>query len=401
MDALTAGGRDRFRAITVYVRATHAVLAAASAVAPVIALLLVPPPVVTSVAVVVLGAIVATGGAVLASPGFAPAGPLVRAFASGPRRAALGVLVVAAAVSLVVVLPETGGQVSLAAAPMAWALRAICDGSFWSGIVRVAGATALAGLVVALVAAAAGTGWNPLTLGVAALLALGVLGQDAIYLLAIELDDLRELEAERAVRTERKRFAGDLHDIQGQHLGLIAVEAVIVGRLIAAGRTDEAARHAARVQEVATAALDELHRVVHAYREVSLDAEIANAARVLEAAGIAADARAGEPAALPASHDRLLGLTVREAVTNVLKHTRAESCRIETGPTERDGRRGVRLTVVDSGPSAAVPTPGPAGTGLAALRERFAGLGGRLDFSASETGATLDAWLPIPEGPPS
>lgn len=47
---MKAYGRDRFRAISVYVHSTHAILALASVVAPVVALTLTPSPLGVTVA---------------------------------------------------------------------------------------------------------------------------------------------------------------------------------------------------------------------------------------------------------------------------------------------------------------------------------------------------------------
>ncbi|WP_128763724.1 sensor histidine kinase, partial [Micromonospora sp. MW-13] len=347
-------------------------------------------------ATVVLSAVVAALGSVLVAVDLALSHRLVRAVAGRSRRVSLGVLVLAAALAVVILLPDTGSAVSIAAIPLAWALRAIAGGSFWSGIARLFGATAFCAIITAALATGTGAEWNRLTLGVAALLALGVLGQDSIYTLAIELDDLRGLEAERAVATERKRFAGDLHDIQGQHLGLITVEAELVTRLIATERYGAAAQHAQRVQTIAADALDELHRVVHAYREVTLTEEIANAARVLEAASITVTRTVKHIGQLTGEQDRLLGLTVREAITNILKHTRAASCIIDVTASTRGGRDGVQLVVSDSGPAALHIVRSP-GTGLATLRERYRAAGGEFSFVATN-GATLTAWLPVEEG---
>lgn len=391
--------RDGFRGIAAYVHLSHVLLAVAALVGPVIVASL--DPSMTAGRVIGIGALailVAAGGGILVANGFVPWHPVVRIVAESRRQVLLGAVVVVAAAGIMLLLPAAGGGVSIAAIPMAWALRAISGGSFWAGIARMFTVAVICGAVIAAVALVTAQSVEPLTLVVALLFAFGVLGQDSIYTLAIELDDLRTLEADRAVATERKRLAGDLHDIQGQHLGLITVEAELVTRLIAADDPAGAATHARRLQSIAADALEELHRVVHDTRAVSLDLEIANAARVLESAGISVTQHVDDIAALHEPTDRLLGLTVREAITNILKHSRARDCAIHVVRESRAGVRGVTLVVADSGPASTHMVKAD-GNGLTMLRERYREAGGELTFINS-AGAKLTAWTPAPEEGP-
>lgn len=392
---------DRFRPVAVYVHTTHALLACGSVVAPAVVLSIQPHDLVTLLITMLTAILVAMGSAALVTSEFAPAHAAVGWLRSPASRTGVGVGVLVCALVLAATVPDTGHPVTAASVGLAWALRAVSAGPFWSGIARLLGATVVGGLVLFAVSTASESPWEPLTLVVAALIALGVIGQDAIYSLASELDDLRSREAERAIITERKRFAGDLHDIQGQHLGLITVEAELVSRLIDRGDYDAAALHAERVQAITLEALDEMHRVVHANRDVRLDEEIANAARVLHAAGIATHHDTDGITELNDDTDRLLGLTVREAITNVLTHTRASACSITSRREFRAGRAGVALIVRDSGPRAATvapPTRPPRkGTGLATLKERYRSVEGELEFTIAD-GGELVGWLPLTPG---
>ncbi len=80
---------------------------------------------------------------------------------------------------------------------------------------------------------------------------------------------------------------------------------------------------------------------------------------------------------LPGPVDAALGWVVREATTNVLRHSGARSVTVQLA--EHDGR--AELTVTDDGAGGAVPVPVPgraAGAGLAGLQERVGALGGEL-----------------------
>ena len=130
------------------------------------------------------------------------------------------------------------------------------------------------------------------------------------------------------------------------------------------------------------------------YRRTTLDEEIANATRVLAAAQI--DARMDlEPAAaaaidhLPASSRHLLGLVMREATTNVLRHGQARHAEVDYRVT--DGL--ARLRVSNDG--AADPPASGTGTGLRTLAERLAAAGGELTWEHEDDRFVVAASLPV------
>ncbi|MET7708973.1 histidine kinase [Micromonospora sp. NPDC005413] len=161
-----------------------------------------------------------------------------------------------------------------------------------------------------------------------------------------------------AVTEERARAARDLHDILGHSLTVVAIKAELAGRLIEVDR-DRAAAEIAEVEALARAALSDVRQTVGAYREVTLAVELAGARSALAAAGIAADLPAEVPA-LPDEWDRLFGWTVREGVTNVVRHSGARCCTIRVHPD--------RVEVSDDGRGPS--TPDATGHGLIGLRER-------------------------------
>lgn len=390
----------RWRTIAIYVHATHVLLATCSFMFPTGRVIFQPGgPGWDGALTIMLAGAVTVGGSLVLGVEYAPSHPLVSWLRRGRgRRVLLVIVVLAAAFGLLLVLSrDERSTIAVAGAPLAWAFLAAARGPFWTAYGRLLTATVVCTGISATYTALTSPPWNPLPIFVAALIAFGVLGQDSIYSLAIELDDLRTRDTERAVIRERKRFAGDLHDIQGQHLSLIAVEAQLIHRLIERGDHTAAAVHADRVRTITLEALDEMHRVVHANRDVTLSDEVANAARVLEAAGITAHSETLDTSGLDAETDRLLGLTVREAITNVLKHTRAASCRIEIHPETREGIAGITVRVIDSGPNTPTADAGRTGTGVSALRDRYLALDGRLDLTIG-TGGTLVGWLPTQDG---
>ncbi|GAA0837460.1 hypothetical protein GCM10009525_45780 [Streptosporangium amethystogenes subsp. fukuiense] len=211
---------------------------------------------------------------------------------------------------------------------------------------------------------------------------------------AEQLNAARRFSAELAVKDERLRFAADLHDIQGHHLQVIALKSELAARLAEA----DPARAAAEMKEVRRLAADALRdtrAVVQGYRRVTLEEEIGNATRVLAAAGIDARMeldRAAVPGLLPDPGPRLLGLVMREATTNVLRHSRARHA--EVGYRIIGGL--ARLTVANDG---APDHPGTGresgpGTGLQTLAERLQAVGGELTWRRDDDRFVVTASLP-------
>lgn len=222
-----------------------------------------------------------------------------------------------------------------------------------------------------------------------------------------ELRAAREELARRAVEEERLRFSRDLHDLLGHTLSVIVVKSEAARRL-AARDVDAALTQITDIESVGRQALTEIREAVTGYREGSLGTELDRARSVLEAAGVEpALHRSGPP--LAPQTEALLGWVVREAVTNVVRHSAARHCAIRvSGAPER-----VRLTVTDDGTGTPAgppgekpgetpgetPSPGIGGTGLTGLRERLAAAGGTLTVEpGARQGFVVTAELPVEAG---
>ena len=206
-----------------------------------------------------------------------------------------------------------------------------------------------------------------------------------------ELRAAREEIARLAVAEERLRFARDLHDLLGHSLSLIALKSELAGRLLPAA-PGKAAEEVRDIEGVARRALREVREAVAGYRRPSLEAELDGAREMLEAASI--DCRIdNQVGPVPSWIDAVLGWAVREGVTKVIRHSRAERC--ETRLT-RDGGR-VHAEITDDGRGS---SPGDdeaaAGSGLSGLAERVEASGG--DFEAGplpKGGFRLQVSLPL------
>jgi two-component system sensor histidine kinase DesK len=198
----------------------------------------------------------------------------------------------------------------------------------------------------------------------------------------VQAEQGRAAESRLAAGEERLRFARDVHDLLGHRLSVIALKAEM------AERTDDqerARQEAAEVRVLAGTALAELREVVHGYRQVDLREQLTAIQQVLNSSGVRCTVTVpdGElPAAVP------LTAVLREASTNVLRHSSAGWCTIDI---VRDADR-TTMTVVNDG--ARDDPPDPHSHGLRGLAERLAESGGTLRTRADGDRFTVEAVVP-------
>ncbi|MFB7287984.1 sensor histidine kinase [Actinacidiphila glaucinigra] len=202
-----------------------------------------------------------------------------------------------------------------------------------------------------------------------------------------ELREARAAVAQLAATEERLRLARDLHDLLGHSLSLITLKSELAGRMLP-GRPEDAAAQVADIERVSRQALVDVREAVSGYRRPTLAAELAGAREVLQAAGICPRLPGTVTAPLTPEAEGALAWALREAVTNVVRHSGASCCTVTVD--EDDGT--VRLTVADDGRG---PGTGGArrGNGLTGLQERLLLAGGRLE-TAADGGFTLRAVVP-------
>ncbi|MFD9676307.1 sensor histidine kinase [Streptomyces sp. NPDC059981] len=202
-----------------------------------------------------------------------------------------------------------------------------------------------------------------------------------------ELRDTRQELARAAVDEERLRFSRDLHDLLGHTLSVIVVKSE-AARRIAPRDMDAALEQVRDIESVGRQALTEIREAVTGYRDASLEAELDRARSALTAAGIEPFVRRSGPP-LPAQTAALLGGVVREAATNVIRHSGAAGCEIELSAV--GGR--ARLVITDDGHGVGSAPPG---SGLTGLGERLAAAGGTLRSGPAPGGGfRVTAELPV------
>jgi two-component system, NarL family, sensor histidine kinase DesK len=187
-----------------------------------------------------------------------------------------------------------------------------------------------------------------------------------------------------AAVAERERIARDLHDVLGHTLSVIVLKAELAGRLVERD-PQRAVQEIADVERTARTALSEVREAIGGYRSQGLTAEMERARNALQAAGVALACESPVPQ-LNATEETVFCLSLREAVTNIVRHAQATHCRLRFARAE-DGYHS--LFINDNGANTALKE----GNGLRGMRERVQTLGGRLSIT-TEPGVTLLIELP-------
>ena len=211
---------------------------------------------------------------------------------------------------------------------------------------------------------------------------------------------IRELQAARrelarlAVIEERERLSRDLHDLLGQTLSMIALKSELARHLVME-EPERGIREISEIERVARQMLREVREAVTGYRQPTLSSELEGARQLLSGAGIDVEI-APLQEVLPPAVDAVLAWTVREGVTNVIRHSRARHCRIHLTHNNRI----VEAEVLNNGGAhERVESAARPGLGLAGLRERVSALGGRMEAgpldATSKEGFRVRVELPL------
>lgn len=199
--------------------------------------------------------------------------------------------------------------------------------------------------------------------------------------LFIRIMEEREAETEivkehLTVVAERERVARDVHDVLGHSLTVVTVKAELAERLI--GVDPERARDELRqIQSLTRQALAEVRATVGGLRVARLGDELDYARDALESAGIAGTVPEN-PDVVDPRYRIIFAWALREAVTNVIRHSGATGCVVSLSERE--------MTVVDDGIGLAEQS---AGNGLRGIRERVEAVSGRLEIDTdTEYGGT-------------
>jgi two-component system sensor histidine kinase DesK len=171
-----------------------------------------------------------------------------------------------------------------------------------------------------------------------------------------------------AVQNERARIASDLHDILGHSLTVVTLKAELAQRLLDVD-PGKARRELRDLEALARDALADVRATAMGVRGISLPGEIAAARAALAAAHVTAELP-GAADEVPTKVRELFAWTIREAVTNIVRHSRASHVEVRLSPAS--------VEILDDGVGAATGAPAADGQGLSGLRRRAEALGAQL-----------------------
>ncbi|MEV4777308.1 sensor histidine kinase [Microbacterium sp. LWH12-1.2] len=205
----------------------------------------------------------------------------------------------------------------------------------------------------------------------------------------ITLDRARASEARLAATQERLRVATDVHDLQGHHLQVIALQLELAERLMP--RDPETGMEQLRA---ARASVDEARQgtrdLAMRFRSVPLSDELANARDLLRAAGLDVEtAIAADADQAPASD---LGPVIRETTTNVIRHGGGKRARLVLAREADAWRYEISNDVVPG------IEPGREGSGLEGVGRRIAEAEGTLEVHRGEDEFTVVVTVPARQG---
>lgn len=204
-----------------------------------------------------------------------------------------------------------------------------------------------------------------------------------------QLETANERIAELIIHEERQRIARDLHDTLGQKLSMIGLKSDLASRLVT--KNPEAAIQEIKdIRHTASIALKEVRELVSDMRAVKLNEELARVKQILEAAEIDYEIKGnGLELNLPVLVESVLSMCLKEAITNVVKHSEAKKCIIKFEKNDNE----VILTVYDNG-NGFNEKLNIAGNGLRGMKERLEFINGSVQIE-SKNGTKLLIGVPL------
>ena len=204
-----------------------------------------------------------------------------------------------------------------------------------------------------------------------------------------QLEDANKRISELVKLEERQRISRDLHDTLGQKLSLIGLKSDLASKLIIKN-PNQARIEIKDVQATARIALKEVREMVTKMRGTKLEDEIYRVEQILNAAGISFSVEGNLK--LPNTSliaENVVSMCIKEAVTNVVKHSNASSCTIAIEQEQSE----LIAKVIDNGIGIGNSHLNFTGNGLQGMKERLEFVNGGLEI-VSEEGTTLIIRVP-------
>ncbi len=205
-----------------------------------------------------------------------------------------------------------------------------------------------------------------------------------------KLEDANKRISELVKIEERQRIARDLHDTLGQKLSLIGLKSDLASRLMEIN-PESAKNEINDIRQTARTALNEVREMVSEMRGTKLEDEVLRIRQILKAAQM--DFSMEGDTNLPHTPllvENVLSMCLKEAVNNVVKHSKASWCKLSIEKLRTE----LLIKVQDDGVGIQ-KTEFFHGNGLKGMKERLEFVNGSLEIQSSE-GTTL--YIRVPNG---
>ncbi|MCU4905257.1 sensor histidine kinase [Bacillus paranthracis] len=204
-----------------------------------------------------------------------------------------------------------------------------------------------------------------------------------------QLNEANEQIKDLVKREERQRIARDLHDTLGHTLSLITLKSQLVEKLIVKN-PERASTEAKEITQTSRTALKQLRELISDMRMITVEEELEQIKAILQAANIELEIKQETSASsLSPIEQNILGMCLREAVTNVVKHSKATRCIVSV----RELQGELILTVEDNGIGLADQNHD--GNGIRGMKERIALIDGFVELGTINPGTLLTVKVPV------
>ncbi len=208
--------------------------------------------------------------------------------------------------------------------------------------------------------------------------------------LAGQLETARERISQLVIHEERQRIARDLHDTLGQKLSMIGLKSDLAMRLVEKN-PQQAIAEIKDIRQTTSIALKEVRELVANMRAVRISEELIRVEQIMAAAEIELEFIGDvDKLKMPVLSESVVSMCLKEAVNNVVKHSRATKCRISFSQTENE----FRMAVMDNGVGISNSISYITGNGLKGMKERLEFINGSLEIN-SEQGTELIVHVPV------
>ncbi|WP_064436030.1 sensor histidine kinase [Pseudoalteromonas neustonica] len=217
-----------------------------------------------------------------------------------------------------------------------------------------------------------------------ALFTFGFAGQKERTYKQREQESAKQLEQLAAI-AERERIARDLHDILGHSLSSIALKAELASKLNQAQRYPQANSEIEQVAELARQLLSDVRSAVSDLKQLNISNQVATLMERLKEQGFDVDLHI-DINKLPVKVEGIASLIIKEAVTNLLRHSKNKRCAIYIKQSEEQ----LEINIVNYDLCEKVNK----GNGLNGIKERASQLGGLINIETGEC-FSLNIILPL------